>query len=287
MNNHSFSRLLIALLMFFVLAAHAQANNKQSQPFVVSGVVINSGSAALIDRFVQHLSTKTGYALHPVFVDTYAELSKIMRNNPKALAWTCGAPFVEDHIKDGQQLISVPLFLQKPEYRSFVIARKNRPEKSLQDFKGKIFTYSDLRSNSGYFSPSIELKNRGINLQDHFRLLIRAGNHERSIQAVVNGLADVAAVDEYVWVEFMKRNPKIEKRLTILEKNGPYPFTPLVAGKSVSQKTIHDFQNVLLKFNQSSEGKAMLQEFGLDGFVTKKIAFFNPIKNMLEKLEQN
>jgi len=256
-------------------------------PFVVSGVLMNSGSIALINHFVDYISLESGYKLQPVYVDTYAELSEIVANTPGAIAWTCGAPFVQDHLSDGQQLVSIPLFHNKPEYHSLVITRIDRTEKALVDFKGGILAYSDIRSNSGYVSPAISLFNQGIDIQNHFRLTLRAGNHERSIQAVENRLADVAAIDEYIWVEYSKNTPAILKKIKVIEKSGPYPFTPIVANKLVSAEVISALQRVLTDLNTSIKGKKFLSEFGFDGFVNKEVEYFEPIKLMLDQLKRD
>jgi len=81
---------------------------------VVSGVIINSNNGNLIERFTRYLSTQSGYPLQAMYVNKYAELSRVLRDDPKAVGWTCGAPFVEDYDTTGQQLVAVPLFNKKP-----------------------------------------------------------------------------------------------------------------------------------------------------------------------------
>ena len=93
-------RLMVWGLILFVALWTTSCFAEDSHDFVVSGVVVNSGNAKLMDRFVAELSRKSGYPLTPRFVATYSELSTILRQHPDALAWTCGGPFVEDSIKD-------------------------------------------------------------------------------------------------------------------------------------------------------------------------------------------
>ncbi len=81
---------------------------------MVSGVIINSNNGNLIERFTRYLSTQSGYPLQAMYVNKYAELSRVLRDDPKAVGWTCGAPFVEDYDTTGQQLVAVPLFNKKP-----------------------------------------------------------------------------------------------------------------------------------------------------------------------------
>jgi phosphonate transport system substrate-binding protein len=273
--------LALIILLCTVIISPLEAQTPESVPFVISGVVVNSGSAELVNHFVQILSTKSGYPMKPVYVKSYAELSRVLRDNPAAVGWTCGAPYVEDSIKDGQQLISIPLFNHKPLYFSLIISHKDDPLRSLAEFKGKIFAYSDPRSNSGFVAPSYHLKLQDIDIKKHFRLLLHAGNHERSIEAMANGLADVAAIDEYVWIDYIKKHPDIANSLHEIERLGPFPFTPIVAGRQLDKKVIEKLQHILSNMNKTKQGKKILDEFGFDGFVNKKPEFYQPIQNML------
>lgn len=286
MNKPLFLNLVFAtVLLAFNQPSIAEPIAKPSQPFVVSGVIINSDNAGLISRFVDYLSKKANYPMHVVYVKKYSELSRVLRNNPKAVGWTCGAPFVQDHKNNGQQLVSIPLFNKKPTYHSVILTQKNRTEKKLSDFKGGILAYSDPRSNSGFLSPKYALFEQGIIMQDHFRLLLNSGNHEGSISALIDGIADVAAVDEYVWDAYLKIYPKINQVLREVERMGPYPFTPIVTGQSVNEKTLRLLSESLLNMPKNEAGRKLLSEFNFDGFVTKSPQFYNPIRDMLKKVD--
>lgn len=275
-----FSFLVVALSS----SVYAKEAGVQENMFVMSGVILNKGSAESINRFVSYVEKESGYKLKPYFVDSYDNLSIFLKTNKNALAWTCGAPYVKDSIKDAQQLIAVPLFKNKPLYRSFLITKKGRSEKSLLDFAGQVFAYSDSYSNSGMIAPSYQLKKEGIDINEYFRLMMLAGNHEQSIESVLVGLADVAAVDEYIWVEYSKVNPDVLEKLTVLNKFGPFPFTPIVAGNNVSKNNIKILQEVFVNMSNTTEGKELLHSMGLDGFVIKQPDFFEPIKKMIETI---
>jgi len=239
-------RLTQKTFVFFIIFVFSNLLAKEHL-FVVSGVITNGGSDEKIEKFVDMIEKNTGYALRTMYVNSYERLSHVLRDNPDALGWTCGAPYVEDSEHDGQQLIAVPLLNNLPTYSSFIITRKDNNKKALVDFKDKIFEYSDLRSNSGYVAPSVILKDHGYDIGNFFRVKILAGNHERSIESVYRGLADVAAIDEYVWLEAIKANPKYSERLHVIEKSGPFPFTPVVAGADVEKKTIKRVQDFFNK----------------------------------------
>lgn len=276
---------IIMVFLSLLLAFSPLKAEIETREFVITGVIINSGSAKGISNFIDYLARNSDLKLKPIFVDTYAELSSRLRNNPTALGWTCGAPYVEDHANDGQQLISVPLFKGSPTYYSLILTRKNRSEKKLADFQGKILAYSDPRSNSGYLAPSFHLMQQGLDLKNHFKITLHAGNHEKSIAALLSGLADVAAVDEYVWVEYIKQHPEANKILHEIERLGPFPFTPIVTGRGTKKSTILKLQQVLTSMHDTTQGRQILDTLSMDGFIIKPDAFFQPIADMQRQLK--
>jgi phosphonate transport system substrate-binding protein len=272
--------LLVACLWVIPLLSFAQSRHL----FVASGVL--EADSQLVTDFAHYLAEHSNYPMKILFAKNYAALSEVLNKNPSAVAWTCGAPYVEDWKKNGQQLVAVPLFKGTPSYHSLIISLHGRPEKILLDFKSQVFAYSDLRSNSGYIAPHYHLLEQGVDSNGFFKVKINAHNHVGSIEAVLGGLADVAAVDEYVLVEYLKKNPMAAVELQILEKLGPYPFTPIVTGNKVKQEELDKLRQTLLNMRSTEKGQKLLNKLGLNGFVSKNVDFYQPIKDMLMQLRQ-
>ena len=102
----------------------------------------------------------------------------------------------------------------------------------------------------------------------------------------MGGFADVAAIDEYIWVEYISINHQAEIKLREIERIGPFPFTPIVGGKDVNPKIIEKLQKALHHMNKNPDGQNILRDFGLDGFVVKSPSFYKPIKEMLESVQK-
>lgn len=271
------------LFIVLLLSGFGAAAPLHAAAFVFSGVVLDQGDNPLLDRFASWISKHGGGEWRPNYQASYRGLSDYMRAHPTSLGWTCGAPYVED-AADGQQLVAVPLFHGEPTYHSLVMTRAGRSEKALGDFKGGVFAYSDPRSNSGYLVPAFELRQQGIDIHTHFSYLLHTGLHENTIQALLAGLADVGNVDEYVWVEYLNRHPEAQSKLKVIERFGPFPFTPIVAAKAVPQTVIEKLQQALVDMRDDPEGRRILDAFGLDGFVVKTPRFYAPIEAMQQAL---
>ncbi len=283
-----FNKLPLLLVTGWLFCFHAMVlaeSTKATHPFVVTGVIKNSNSAMLLEKFSQYLSKHADYPLNVIYAANYTDLTHIMRQDPKAIGWTCGAPYVQDQQSDKQQLVAVPAFNPQATYYSVVLTRSNRKEKTLADFKNAVLAYSDPRSNSGFLAPKYALFKQSIDMKKHFRLLLNAGNHEGSIEALLSGLADVAAVDEYIWLAYLKDYPQANHKLREIERMGPYPFTPIVASRGVSQQQVNKLMHALTNMHNDLQGKQILQQFNLDKFVNKNPDFYNPIRDMLNEVE--
>ncbi len=271
-----------SIFLFFLFSQVVLSATEKITPFVVSGVVSDSSGSAVVKQFVRYLSNRTGIHFEIYYASNYSKLSTFLREKPTAFGWTCGAPYVEDARRDQQQLVSVPLFKGQPLYHSLIITPLKNSGKKLTDFKNRIFVYSDPRSNSGYLAPSVQLLAQGIEMEKHFSLMINSGNHKNSIISLLNGLADVAAIDEYIWVEYIKKHPQTLLVLHEIERTGPYPFTPVVAGKNASQATIKKVREVLTHMSSDRQGKLILKNIGMDGFVNKPASFYRPVGEMID-----
>ncbi len=280
-------RIVVLGLCLLVAAVRADVRHDGEHAFYVTSVVPNQGNTRLLERFVDWLSQHGGYPLHLHFVSSYDALSDALRREPTALGWTCGAPFVQDHARDGQQLVVVPLFRGQPRYHSVILTARERSGEDLTDFAGAVFAYSDPRSNSGFLVPASYLQRQGQDIHAFFRLLLHVGSHERSIQAVSAGLADVAAVDEYVWVLFQRDHPAQAAGLREVMKLGPYPFTPIVAGRQVPAARIRALRATLASMAADPQGRAILDDLALDGFVIRDPAFYEPLARMLDETERD
>jgi phosphonate transport system substrate-binding protein len=87
-------------------------------------------------------------------------------------------------------------------YTSQFIVKPGSPVKTLADLRGKTFAYVDPSSTSGNYVPTLELMNTfpGMTNEDFhtngtfFSSVSFSGKHYNSIQAVINGDVDAAAV---------------------------------------------------------------------------------------------
>ncbi len=268
-------RLILALLLFFQFSL-AQEVIRFGFTAVVAKEDIRS-----IELFLNYLSKKTGYRFIPVYTKSYDEMDYLLGRNMVDVAYICGAPYVEDKDTSGFELLVVPIYKGKPEYYSYVITKKEKNYKSILDFKGKPYAFSDPKSNSGSVVPTYILMRNGYKPEEFFNPIVYTYSHSESIMAVYHGFVEGASVDSVVFDQIRKTAPNIISHLKIVEAYGPFPITPIVVRSSVSEKVKNTLRKVLISMNKDYEGKKILSRFALEGFTTVRDEFYNPIREML------
>jgi phosphonate transport system substrate-binding protein len=213
----------------------------------------------------------------------YREVTDMLLEGAINCAWLCGYPFVRYH--DRLQLLVVPDFKGAPLYQSYLIVpAEATSQKSLLQLYGKTFAFSDSLSNSGYLVPRYTLWSSGYDPDRYFQRTLFTWSHKKVVQAVSVGLVDGGAVDGYVWETLAKLNPDHTSKTRVAWKSQSFGFPPIVASRSMPPATAKALRNALTGMTQDTEGRQLLHQLNLDGFVTSSDHLFDPIEKMMRSL---
>jgi phosphonate transport system substrate-binding protein len=248
--------------------------------------VITREDVKTIKDLLDYLSKKTGFSFSPVFARSYDEMDFYLFNGKVDLAYICGTPYVEGHKKYGYYLVAVPLTSDGPYYYSYVITKKDRPYRSILDFEGKPYAFSDPKSNSGSVAPTYFLLKNGYSPTEFFKPLIYTYSHYESIMAVYKGFVEGASVDSIVYEHTSLVAPYITTKLKVIQKFGPFPATPIVASKRLDPNTVEAIKNVLLVMHQDEEGRKILKNMGILGFTYLEPKHYETIAHMISYIKK-
>ena len=212
-------------------------------------------------------------------------MSYLLSRRMVDIAYICGAPYVEDKDFANIELLVVPLYKGKPYYYSYVIAKKGKGYKSIFDFKGKPYAFSDPKSNSGSVVPTYVLLKKGFKPEEYFKPIVYTYSHSESVWAVYYGFVEGASVDSIVFEQLVRKFPEILSKVKVIERYGPYPITPIVVRKDLNPEIKKELRSVLLYMSYDEEGKKVLKELALDGFTLVEDSFYDPIRSMLDYIK--
>lgn len=198
--------------------------------------------------------------------DRYIETMDLLRLKKLDFAWICDYPYV--HFKKQTRLLAVPVHNGRPAYQSYLIVPVgDKTTKSILDLKDKVFAYTDPYSNTGYLTPRFELQQAGEDPARYFRKTFFGWSHRRVLESVATGLADGGAISSHVWDTLSIGKPELTGAVRVVAKSAEYGFAPFVAQASVSDDKFREMQKLLLEMTADEEGRALLRELNLDGFI--------------------
>jgi ABC-type phosphate/phosphonate transport system substrate-binding protein len=110
----------------------------------------------------------------------------------------------------------------QPVYFSEVVARRERPAASFLDFRGCSWAYNDPCSLSGYYNSLKKLAKIGEDGR-FFGRVVCSGSHLNSMEMVVRGEVDAAAIDSNLLRMKLGSSLELRERLRVIETWGPFP----------------------------------------------------------------
>jgi phosphonate transport system substrate-binding protein len=154
----------------------------------------------------------------------------------------------------------------RPVYFCDVVVRRDAPVRSFAGLRGSSWAYNDVCSLSGYHSLLNRLAEVGED-EGFFGRMFRSGSHLKSIEAIISGEADAAAIDSNVLNLRLREVPDLRKKLRVIESWGPFPIQPVVVRSSLRPELKEGLRASLLAVDADPRTRRAVSGFGLKGFV--------------------
>jgi len=154
----------------------------------------------------------------------------------------------------------------KPVYFCDVVVRHGSPIQTFSDLQGGSWSYNDACSLSGYYSLLDKLAEAGLD-ESFFDRVFCSGSHLNSIEAILRGEADAAAIDSNVLRIQFREIPTLREKLRVIESWGPYPIQPIVVRSALDQRLKERLRVAFLATEDDQRTQQILEQFGLSHFV--------------------
>ena len=142
---------------------------------------------------------------------------------------TCGLPYRRE-LHGRVKLVGTPDYgvrgCPPGYYRSVIVVRHDDPRRDLAAFRGAVLARNDRRSQSGWAAIEGHLAETGLGFSFAGRTH-DTGAHALSAQAVIDGRADLAALDAVTWTLIKRENPQA-RLLRVLCSTRPTPGLPYI-----------------------------------------------------------
>ena len=202
------------------------------------------------------------------------------------LAFICGLPFIRYYQISAKQLqtlvapvMQAERYHNHPVYFSDVVVHAASDLMTFDDLAGKTLCYNDPGSNSGYNLLRHRLMQAG-HPQSFFGKVIQSGSHQRSIEWVVDGLADCSAIDSTVLEQELRDLPELSSHLRVIESIGPCPMPPVVAAERLGKEFIKQLQSALLQ--PDAQLQAAMQQAQIRNYVAVEVEAYTAIATLYD-----
>ena len=249
------------------LPAGQSEPDSQTLRIGVGAILSPQGTAHSYQPLIDYLGHKMGKPAILVQRKTYQELNDLVARNVVDLGFICTGAYVEGVRKEAMSLLVVPRINGKTTYQAFIIVPAASPVREFAGLRGKVFAFTDPLSNTGYLYPLSLLQGLGQQPKTFFGRTIFTYSHDRSMAAVMEGIADGASVDSLVYELAGKRNPEIARQTRVIWESPEFGIPPVVVPHAISPSRKTLLKELLLGLHRDAEGKKALAALGVERFV--------------------
>lgn len=270
---------LIGLLISFGVPASAA----EKVDTLRIGLLPTEDALEMVKQFKpveQHLAKELGVKTKVTITQSFNALIEAMRAGHFDVIYVGGGQYVKAR-ELGMDVIPIvvrvtPAFpgdtKGRTYYKSVIITRSDSGIKSLEDLKGKTFSFVTPTSTSGGIGPRYFLGKNGINPEKDFKRVFWAGTHEASFLAVKNGKVDAGAMADHHFSRYrdrgmLKYSEYLEPENVIKDSEirilgaQKVPGTPMIVNRALGKEFIKKLQDAFL----SLEFKGQLEHMKFMG----------------------
>lgn len=187
------------------------------------------------------------------------------------------------------ELLAAPVlradrYEDRPIYFSDVIVRRDSPYSSFDDLQGCAWAYNEAASHSGSNLVCYSLLERHKS-PHYFGRLVKSGSHLNSLQMVIDGQADAAAIDSHVLDVVLQRNPALAAQLRVVAMLGPSAMPPVVVAKRLDAELKDRLRTALSAMHHDPTAAQSLQQGLIQRLAPVADEHYNDIRHMLATVQ--
>ena len=304
---HTLNRLMISILFFCLLFGLAGCNKtenyidfskaqpvpakdysgeKEQRPLIIAlASVISPEETIKFYRIIaQHTAELTGHPTVLVQRKTYAEINMLLSNGEADIAFLSTGAYAAYHGMNEIELLAMAERDGDSLYSTDVIVHRDSTIYSLADLKGKTFAFTDPLSLSGHLVIENSLLNQNTMPEKYFKRYFYTYNHDKSLWAVANHIADAASIDSQIYEYAKLKTPELTERVRIIASLNPAPTGPLVIRKNLPTAQKEQLRQIFLEMNQDPDTAQAMQKLMIDRFVPPQPKLYEPLKKIYDRI---
>nr|WP_263326717.1 putative selenate ABC transporter substrate-binding protein [Neobacillus sp. Marseille-Q6967] len=291
---------MILFMLVFSLAACGQSEEKASnskqekdtktEEVLKIGAIPDQNAADLekgMTAVAEYLSEKTGMKVEFVPSVDYAALVTGFQRGEIHLAWFGGLTSVQARnlVPDAESIVQRP---RDAEFESVFITKEGSGIHSLEDLKGKSFTFGSESSTSGHLMPRYFLNEAGIDPSTDFNGKPNfSGSHDTTYKLIESGSFEAGALNISVWEAAVAEGKVDTSKVKVFYTTPDYYDYNWTINSNVEEVfgegSKQSIKEALLSF--TGEQQEIVDLFQTDKFVETKNENYAKIEKVAKELE--
>ena len=267
----------------------AENDTTEKQEIFKIGAIPDQNASDLnrsLSQLAEHITEETGLQAEYVPSVDYAALVTAFERGEIDLAWFGGLTGVQARnvVPEAEAIAQRPL---DEEFHSVFIAGADTGIKSLEDLKGKSFTFGSESSTSGHLMPRFFLKEAGIKPETDFNGEPNySGSHDKTYKLVESGSFQAGALNVSVW-ESAVAEKKVDTSKVKVFYTTPsyydYNWTINKVDEKFGEGTKQKITDTILGVNSKNQPEIM-ELFQSENFIETKNENYKAIEDVAKEL---
>lgn len=238
-----------------------------------------------IDVITAYLSDRIGVPVEGFVTLDHAAAVEALRGGTADISFTGALPYVFAHDAFGAEVLLAEVYRGSSTYASRLFVRKDSGLETLDDLRGKTAAFADPISESGYLYPLEILAEAGLldpSTDPHafFSQVYFAGGYQQAIQAVANGLVDVAGVSEF---SDMLLTAEQQAGVHWIAESEPIPSHAVIVRPGLDEDLKAAFKEAMLSLNEPEHRHLLKHVYGPDGYVGTDHQAYAPVAEIARR----
>ncbi len=175
------------------------------------------------------------------------DIAVVWNDSGLLLGQTCGYPLWKT-LRYKVEVLGAPIYgfsgCEGPNHRSFLVAHRDNAKTTLAEFRGDRAAVNSFDSNTGMnlFRAAVAPLAEG---KPFFADVVETGGHAWSVFAIVEGRADIAAVDCVTYALLASGAPHLVQQIKVIGETAASPALPFIASRALPAATRAAVRQVL------------------------------------------
>lgn len=209
---------------------------------------------------------------------TYAELNKLMADSDADIAFFSTGAYAAYHGQTPIELLAMVQTHGSVLYQTYLITAVDSNITDFSQLQGKVFAFTDPLSYSGRQAVDFLLYNQDLTAEAYFNHFFYTYNHDKSIWAVANHLADGASIDSQIYDFVMQTNPQLCKKTRIFATLPAAPTGPVVMRRDLPETDKEQLRQLFYTMDQEPSLHEALGQALIDKFVEPQPELYDQLR---------